>query len=101
MLRSALQESQRARGKVWAEREAMKAAMLAAKTELAAAQKRRGEVWAEREAMKAAMLAAKNSAAQAKRAYASLKEDCDSQEFRLRKLSGIIAQIECVVNEAD
>ena len=90
MLRSALQESQRARGKVWAEREAMKAAMLAAKTELAAAQKRRGEVWAEREAMKAAMLAAKNSAAQAKRAYASLKEDCDSQEFRLRKLSGIV-----------
>ena len=77
-----------------AEREAMKAA-------LQASQKRRGEVWAEREAMKAAMLAAKNSAAQAKRAYASLKEYCDSQEFRLRKLSGIIAQIECVVNEAD
>ena len=101
MLKSALQESQRARGKVWAEREAMKVELLAAKSELAAAQKRRGEVWAEREAMKAAMLAAKNSAAQAKRAYASLKEDCDSQEFRLRKLSGIIAQIECVVNEAD
>ena len=79
----------------------MKVELLAAKSELAAAQKRRGEVWAEREAMKAAMLAAKNSAAQAKRAYASLKEDCDSQEFRLRKLSGIIAQIECVVNEAD
>ena len=85
-----LAEAQKRRGELWNERETLKSALSAAKSELAESKKRRSEIWAERETMKASL---KNTKQEIDRKTLELQKKEASAKNNVKKLASLQREV--------